>query len=70
MHTYEKRENELLGTVFTANTSREQAKKHDFSVKLEDLGSGPLVFRIKIELLLRSLYKVTLKGQDKQYEYD
>ena len=32
IHTYEQRENELLDTVFKANTSREQAKKHDFSL--------------------------------------
>ena len=32
IHTYKQRENELLDTVFKANMSREQAKKHDIQL--------------------------------------
>ena len=54
IHTYEQRENELLDTVFKANMSREQAKKHDIQL----VGRPFQVLPSKIELLSRSLTEV------------
>ena len=58
LHTYKQRENELLDTVFKANMSREQAKKHDiqligrpFQVLLPKFScfKGPFACTIKVK---------------------
>ena len=65
IHTYEQRENELLDTVFKANTSREQAKKHDIQL----VGRPFQVLLPKLSYFQGPLQRY-IKSQGKQYVSD